>query len=247
VWAVAGRDRKTVEAFLDALGDERCQQLALVSCEMAAWIAGPIAERCPNAVRCVDPFHVIQLAREALDQIRREVWNEARRAAQTQLARDLKGRALRALEEPRAPHRPPAGQARRHRADEPTAVPCLPAQGTAQADLPAARHCRDRVARRLAEVGAALPPATVRQARQNDQRAARRHPRRDRARPLQRPRRSDQHPDPADHPPRLRLPLSRRPDRARDARPRRPLPAATTVNDYSNDPRKRQELPKTAA
>jgi len=91
VWAVAGRDRKTVEAFLDALGDERCQQLALVSCDMAAWIAGPIAERCPNAVRCVDPFHVIQLATEALDQIRREVWNEARRAGQTQLARDLKG------------------------------------------------------------------------------------------------------------------------------------------------------------
>jgi transposase len=90
VWAVAGRDRKTVEAFLDALGDERCQQLALVSCDMAAWIAGPIAERCPNAVRCVDPFHLIQLATEALDQIRR-VWNEARRAAQTPLARDLKG------------------------------------------------------------------------------------------------------------------------------------------------------------
>jgi transposase len=91
VWAAAGRDRKTVEAFLDALGDERCQQLALVSCDMAAWIAGPIAERCPHAVRCVDPFHVIQLATEALDQIRREVWNEARRAGQTQLARDLKG------------------------------------------------------------------------------------------------------------------------------------------------------------
>lgn len=91
VWAAAGRDRKTVEAFLDALGEERCKEVELVSCDMAAWIAGPIAERLPGAVRCVDPFHVIALATDALDEIRREVWNEARKAGQTQLARDLKG------------------------------------------------------------------------------------------------------------------------------------------------------------
>jgi transposase len=91
VWAAAGRDRQTVERFLDALGTERCAQVELVSCDMAAWIALPVAERLPNAVRCVDPFHVIQLATDALDQVRREVWNEARRAGQRQLARDLKG------------------------------------------------------------------------------------------------------------------------------------------------------------
>jgi len=91
VWAAAGRDRKTVEAFFDQLGEERCKQVELVSCDMASWIAGPVAERCPNAERCVDPFHVIQLATDALDEIRREVWNEARRAGQTAIAKDLKG------------------------------------------------------------------------------------------------------------------------------------------------------------
>jgi transposase len=91
VWASPGRDRRTVEAFLDQLGEERCKRIELVSCDMAAWIAGPVAERLPGAVRCVDPFHVIQLATDALDQIRREVWNEARRAGQTAVARDLKG------------------------------------------------------------------------------------------------------------------------------------------------------------
>ena len=91
VWAAAGRDRKTVEAFLDALGEERCKQLELVSCDMASWIAGPIAERCPNAVSCIDPFHVVQLATDALDEIRREVWNEARRSGQTAIAKELKG------------------------------------------------------------------------------------------------------------------------------------------------------------
>jgi transposase len=91
VWAAAGRDRKTVLAFFDALGEDRCKQLELVSCDMASWISGPVAERCPNAVRCVDPFHVIQLATDALDVVRREVWNEARRQGNMELARDLKG------------------------------------------------------------------------------------------------------------------------------------------------------------
>jgi transposase len=91
VWAAAGRDKQTVKKFLDLLGVERCQQLRLVSCDMASWITGPIAERCPNATVCYDPFHLVKLATDALDDIRREVWNEARRAGQRQLAAELKG------------------------------------------------------------------------------------------------------------------------------------------------------------
>ncbi len=91
VWAAPGRDRKTVEKFLDLLGEERCAQVELVSCDMAEWITLPIAERCPGATVCLDPFHVIKLATDALDEIRREVWNEARRAGEIALAKDLKG------------------------------------------------------------------------------------------------------------------------------------------------------------
>jgi transposase len=91
VWAASGRDRKTVLAFFDALGEERCKQIELVSADMAAWISGPIAERVPDAVRCVDPFHVVMLATEALDDVRREVWNEARKQGNLELARELKG------------------------------------------------------------------------------------------------------------------------------------------------------------
>ena len=58
---------------------------------MAEAIAGAVADRCPNAIRCVDPFHVIKLATDALDEIRREVWNHARRAGQTEAAKELKG------------------------------------------------------------------------------------------------------------------------------------------------------------
>ncbi|MCA1701048.1 MAG: ISL3 family transposase, partial [Actinobacteria bacterium] len=91
VWAAPGRDRKTVEKFLDLLGEERCAQIELVSCDMAEWITRPVAGRCPNATVCLDPFHVVKLATDALDEIRREVWNEARKAGEIALARDLKG------------------------------------------------------------------------------------------------------------------------------------------------------------
>lgn len=91
LWAHAGRDRRTVEKFLDLLGDERCARIELVSCDDAEWITRPVAERCPNAVICLDPFHIVKAATDALDEIRREVWNEARRAGDKQLAKQLKG------------------------------------------------------------------------------------------------------------------------------------------------------------
>ena len=89
--AAPGRDRKTVEKFLDLLGAERCEQIELVSCDDAEWITRPVAERCPNAVICLDPFHIVKAATDALDEIRREVWNEARRTGNKQLAKELKG------------------------------------------------------------------------------------------------------------------------------------------------------------
>jgi transposase len=91
VWAAAGRDSRTVRAFFDALGQERCKQIELISADMAGWISGPISERCPRAVLCVDPFHVVMLATDALDDVRREVWNEARKAGNLTPARDLTG------------------------------------------------------------------------------------------------------------------------------------------------------------
>ena len=91
VWAAPGQDRKTMERFLDQLGTERCAQLELISCDMASWITLPVAQRCPGAEVCLDPFHVVKLATSALDNVRREVWNDARRAGQRQLAKDLKG------------------------------------------------------------------------------------------------------------------------------------------------------------
>lgn len=91
VWAAVGRDKKTVRAFFDQLGDERAGELTCVTADGAEWIAEVVAERAKNATLCTDSFHVVQWATEALDEVRREVWNEARRAGMTGHAKELKG------------------------------------------------------------------------------------------------------------------------------------------------------------
>ncbi len=86
VWAHPGHDRATVRAFFDALeasGQGRCAQITHVSADGAEWIADVVSDRCPDAIRCADPFHVVGWATEALDAVRREAWSNARRAGHT--------------------------------------------------------------------------------------------------------------------------------------------------------------------
>jgi len=91
LWAAAGRDEATLRTFFDLLGEERCAAITLVSADAAQWIANVVAEKCPQATVCMDPFHVVQWATKALDEVRRTVWNEARRGGQKAIAADLKG------------------------------------------------------------------------------------------------------------------------------------------------------------
>jgi transposase len=91
VWAAPGRDADTLGRFFDALGEARCAGIRLVSADAAEWIAMTVAARCPNATLCADPFHVVKWATDALDQVRREVWNAARKGGEVALAGELKG------------------------------------------------------------------------------------------------------------------------------------------------------------
>jgi transposase len=84
VWAAPGRDKATLETFFDQLGADRCAQITHVTADAADWIASVVAARCPTAVRCADAFHVVAWATDALDQVRRQAWNEARELARTE-------------------------------------------------------------------------------------------------------------------------------------------------------------------
>lgn len=81
LWAAEGRDAKTLRGFFDELGSERSGLLTHVSADGANWISNVVAERCPQAIICADPFHVVKWATDALDQVRRAAWNDARKTA----------------------------------------------------------------------------------------------------------------------------------------------------------------------
>lgn len=91
VWAAVGRDKATLNTFFDLLGDERSAKIRLVSADGASWIGDVVKERCANATLCIDSFHVCQWASKALDEVRRDVWNEAKKGGMTQHAKQLKG------------------------------------------------------------------------------------------------------------------------------------------------------------
>lgn len=87
VWAAPGRNSATVAEFFDLLGEDRCQLITHVSADGADFIDQIVAGRCPNAVRAADPFHIVKWATEALDEVRRQAWNEARKQASSEPGR----------------------------------------------------------------------------------------------------------------------------------------------------------------
>ena len=78
VWAAPGRDKATLQTFFDLLGPQRCAQITHVSADGADWIATVVAEHCPQrgALRRSVPCR--PWATDALDEVRRQAWNDAR-------------------------------------------------------------------------------------------------------------------------------------------------------------------------
>lgn len=70
VWAAEGRNTETLGRFFDQLGAERATLLTHVSCDGADWIHALVRQRAPQALICLDAFHVVAWALKALDKVR---------------------------------------------------------------------------------------------------------------------------------------------------------------------------------
>jgi transposase len=73
VWAAEGRNQDTLGRFFDDLGEERAGLLTHVSADGAEWIHAVARQRAPQAVICLDPFHVVKWATEAPGRLRRRL------------------------------------------------------------------------------------------------------------------------------------------------------------------------------
>lgn len=78
VWVGEGKDHSVLEAFYDELGEERVARLECISLDMGGAYKLATDNKAPHVTQCVDPFHLVKLANDALDQTRREVWNQFR-------------------------------------------------------------------------------------------------------------------------------------------------------------------------
>lgn len=76
VWAKPGRNAATLQTFFDELG-ENMASIRAVSIDMNGGYEKAIRHGLPDAQICFDPFHVVQLAGRAVDDVRRAEWNTA--------------------------------------------------------------------------------------------------------------------------------------------------------------------------
>lgn len=77
VWASQGHGKTVLESFCRQLSPEQLESIKVVTGDGAKWITECVNEFTPDCERCVDQFHVVQWAMEALDEVRREIWGEA--------------------------------------------------------------------------------------------------------------------------------------------------------------------------
>lgn len=81
VWCSKGFGKAVLTQFFERLTPEQRASIRCVSADGAKWIADCVEEYCPDAERCVDPFHVVAWATEVLDKERRRAWAEANATA----------------------------------------------------------------------------------------------------------------------------------------------------------------------
>lgn len=101
IWAGEGYGKAVLSRFLDELTREQRRAIEVVTADGAKWIKTLVKKRCPNAEWVMDPFHVVSWMNDALDSVRCEEWQVAKKAARTATPkRDRVGRPAKGDETP---------------------------------------------------------------------------------------------------------------------------------------------------
>lgn len=100
VWGTTGKDAAALDRFFDELPDGGAEQIRAVSMDLGPAFAKTARVRVPHAVLCFDPFHVVKLATDALETVRRQAWQSARRYPDKRIARKFKGARWALLKNP---------------------------------------------------------------------------------------------------------------------------------------------------
>ena len=99
VWGKPGKDTATLDAFFAELGNQRTAGLDAVSMDMGPAFARSVRTHAPQATIAIDPFHAVKLVTDALDTVRRAVWQQMR-ATDPSAAHKFKGARWALLKRP---------------------------------------------------------------------------------------------------------------------------------------------------
>jgi transposase len=100
VWGRAGKDTATLDAFFGEMPEGAVEELEAVSMDLGPAYAKSVRTHAPQATICFDPFHVVKLATDALDAVRRQVWQSARKLRDQSIAKKFKGARWALLKNP---------------------------------------------------------------------------------------------------------------------------------------------------
>jgi transposase len=84
--------KAVLQKFCELLTPEQRTSIKVVTGDGARWITDCVKEYFPNAKRCVDPFHVVELATETLDKVRIAAWRRAQEVVNALAVNRGKGR-----------------------------------------------------------------------------------------------------------------------------------------------------------
>ena len=102
IWGGEGKDAKTLDGFFDELGPQRGGQIEAVSMDLGpAFLKSVTAVgHAPQALVCADVFHLVKLVGDALDEVRRDLWQQLRRFPDDRYAKAFKGSRWALLKNP---------------------------------------------------------------------------------------------------------------------------------------------------
>lgn len=91
VWAHDGYGKEVLDLFFRQLTDEQRASIKAVTGDGAKWIDASVKEHLPNAERVLDSFHIVSWMTDTLDQVRKRLWNQARRGNDKTATETMKG------------------------------------------------------------------------------------------------------------------------------------------------------------
>ena len=100
IWAHDGYGKDVFSLFFKALTPEQRASIKVVTGDGARWIDSCVAEHCPNAERVLDGFHIVSWMSDALDKVRKRLWNQARHDGDENAAKRMRGVRYAVLKNP---------------------------------------------------------------------------------------------------------------------------------------------------